>query len=72
MFPDRDVPLPVFDHLGIHLHDEGADTGERLASPVLQLRDPRVEKLIEGSAFGRALVHLVSNPGRSRHAERRA
>src|SRR5664280_1287434 len=59
--PNRNAsPLPLLDHLRISLFDESADMGERLAPPVVQLLDPRVDQPRRGFALGRgALFHGV-------------
>src|ERR1700730_5208234 len=59
--PNRNAsPLPLLDHLGVSLFDERADMGERLAPPVVQFLDPRVDQPRRGFAFGGcALFHIV-------------
>src|SRR5712671_1260040 len=65
--PNRNAsPLPLLDHLGVSLFDESADVGERLAPPVAQFLDPRVDQPRWGFAlrryglFGRcAFFHIV-------------
>src|SRR6476660_5375713 len=43
-------PLPLLDHLGVRLFDEGTDMGEHLAPPVAQFLDPRVDQPGRGFA----------------------
>src|SRR5713226_6785052 len=59
--PNRNAsPLPLLDHLRVSLFDESADMGERLAPPVVQFLDPRVDQPRRGFALGRcALFHIV-------------
>src|SRR5437016_14171817 len=59
--PNRNAsPLPLLDHLRVGLFDESADMGERLAPPVVQFLDPRVDQPRRGFALGRcALFHIV-------------
>jgi hypothetical protein len=59
--PDRNAPpLPLLDHRRVGLSDEGAHPRERLAAPVAQLPDPRVDQPGRGFAPGRgALLHVV-------------
>src|SRR3981081_3311787 len=59
--PNRNAsPLPLLDHLRVSLFDESADMGERLASPVVQFLDPRVDQPRRGFALGRcAPFHTV-------------
>src|SRR6266853_2072414 len=58
--PNRNAsPLPLLDHLRVSLFDESADMGERLAPPVVQFLDPRVDQPRRGFALGRcALFHF--------------
>src|SRR6266446_4089836 len=60
--PNRNAsPLPLLDHLRVSLFDESADMGERLAPPVVQFLDPRVDQPRRGFALGRccALFHIA-------------
>src|SRR6266699_751462 len=59
--PNRNAsPLPLLDHLRVSLFDESADMGERLAPPVVQFLDPRVDQPRRGFAPDRcALFHIV-------------
>src|SRR3954470_9987427 len=41
-------PLPLLDHVGVGLLDQGAQPGEGLAAPVAELLDPRVDLLSGG------------------------
>src|SRR5262245_9315303 len=46
MRPHRNTsPLPLLDHVGIGLLDESSHPGERLAPPITQLLDPRIDQL---------------------------
>src|SRR5437879_2618535 len=58
--PNRNAsPLPLLDHFRVGLFDESADMGERLAPPVAQFLDPRVNQPRRGFALGRrALFHI--------------
>src|SRR6516225_7496809 len=58
--PHRNTsPLPLLDHFGVRLLDENADMGERLAPPVTQFLNPRVDQPRRGFALGRcALFHI--------------
>src|SRR4029077_685144 len=59
--PHRNAsPLPLLDHFGVRLLDESADIGERLAPPVVQFLDPRIDQPRSGFARGRcALFHIA-------------
>src|SRR5688572_27129147 len=58
--PHWNAPLPLLDHLRVSLFDESADMGERLAPPVVQFLDPRVDQPRRGFALARcALLHTV-------------
>src|ERR1700733_319975 len=61
MIPNRNAsPLPFLDDFGVGLFDERADLGKRLAPPVVQFLDPRVDQPRRGFALGRcALSHVV-------------
>src|SRR5476649_2531959 len=57
VIPGRNAPpLPLLDHLRDRLFDERADTGERLAPPVAELLDPRVDQPGRGFAPGRCAL----------------
>src|SRR5262249_9118431 len=45
MRPHRNAPLPLLDDVGIRRPDQRAEPCERLASPVVELLDPRVDQL---------------------------
>src|SRR5262245_59466233 len=36
--------LPLLDHFGVGLHDESSDPGQRLAPPISQLPDSRIDE----------------------------
>src|SRR3546814_11295599 len=38
-------PLPLLDHFGVGLLDENSDPSERLAPPITQLPDSRIDQL---------------------------
>src|SRR4051812_1466644 len=45
MRPHRNpFPLPLLNHFGVGLLDQGADSSQRLAPPVAQLLDPRIDQ----------------------------
>src|SRR5258705_7209961 len=53
-------PLPLLDHFGVGLLDENSDPSERLAPPITQLLDSRVDHLRWRHFFlGLALAHCV-------------
>src|ERR1017187_2401684 len=53
VIPNRNAsPLPLLDHLRISLFDQSPDMGERLAPPVIQFFDPRVDQPRRGLALG--------------------
>src|SRR5215471_1643418 len=56
-------PLPLLDDFGIGFLDQGAESAERLAAPVAELLDSRVDQLGRRFAFLRAaLLHVPSLP----------
>src|SRR5262245_65614413 len=64
-------PLPLLDHFGVGLLDESPDPSERLAPPVTQLPNSRIDPL-RGRASSRSvlraalvLVHRAPRVGRS-------
>src|ERR1700687_218671 len=61
VIPTRNAsPLPFLDHRRDSLLDESANTGERLAPPVAQFLDPRVDQPRRRFALGRcARFHSV-------------
>ncbi len=74
MLPHRNAaPLPGLDHIGIGLLDEMADPAERIAPPITQFPDPRIDQVRGGGTcivvFLRALalyhgvVAFLSVPG---------
>src|SRR6185503_14619766 len=58
--PHRNVPLPFLDDVGICLLDDGAQTGERLAAPVVQFLDPGVDLFRGRLALSWILVHAAA------------
>ena len=49
--PNRDAsPFPLLDRLRVRLFDEGAHPGQRLAAPVVELLDPRIDQLRGGGS----------------------
>jgi len=63
-------PLPLLDHFGVGFLDEGTDPGQRLAAPVVELIDPRIDESSGRVVVLRAgLLHvhpLVACPVRHR------
>src|SRR5437899_12666359 len=58
--PNRNAsPLPLHDHFRVSLFDESADMGERLAPPVAQFLDPRVDQPRREFALGRCALFRV-------------
>src|SRR5437899_10638736 len=56
-------PLPLLDHFGVGLFDEGAKPGEGLAPPVAEFFDPCVYQLRWRLDLLRgALLHVVDVP----------
>src|SRR5262249_23877116 len=58
--PHRDSsPLPLLDHIRVGHPDQGAEPAERLAAPVAELLDPRVDQLRRSLALlRRAFLHV--------------
>src|SRR5205807_8032135 len=56
-------PLPLLDHFGVGLLDETSDPSERLAPPITQLLDSRIDQLRGRLAFRLIadLLHVVSS-----------
>ena len=55
-------PLPLLDHFGVGLLDETSDPSERLAPPITQLLDSRIDQLrgrVSSFSFLRAALHLL-------------
>src|SRR4051794_29738212 len=67
--PHRDpAPFPVLDRRGVGLFDQRADLGERLATPVAELGDPRVDELRRGVCVVHACALLVLVGGCSEYS----
>src|SRR5262245_3403749 len=63
-------PLPLLDHFGVGLLDESSDPSERLAPPITQLLDSRIDEprgRISAFAFVRAALALLHGYCRFRH-----
>src|ERR1700716_396586 len=62
-------PLPLLDHFGVGLLDENADPSERLAPPITQLLDSRIDqprgRVSSGSFRRAALRRLLGRPSGS-------
>src|SRR5262245_11306000 len=65
-------PLPLLDHFGVGTLDEIPDPSERLAPPITQLPDSRIDQLRGGvahSSFLRAALPLLHGCCRFRQAD---
>src|SRR5262249_25678034 len=76
--PDRGLPLPLFDDLGVGLLDQRPDPAERLAPPVVELGDPLADQLgrgrshcdVSGAFHGGAETRIFFAPPKCRTLRR--
>src|SRR5271169_4165790 len=64
-------PFPLLDHFGVGLLDESSEESERLAPPIAQLLDPRIDQLrgrISSVSLLRAALALLHGLCRFLHA----